>query len=414
MKPKYLQLLAAILLSFTATIFASAQNGLDYITISGEVRDAETKKVLEYVSVSVANTNITTVTNSDGVFSVKIKKSLEAKTVVFSHVGYANQQLSINGSDMSKVKVVLEPTAYTLDGTVVGTDALALVKEAISRIPENYSPNANLLTGFYRETTKKRSSYINISEAIAFTYKTAYSKKSDDRVQVYKGRQLVSPKVSDTLMVKLQGGPIAAVYMDAVKEWDLFTDPENLSYYKFTLLSSVMIDGRAHRVVNFRPQVVVPYALLYGTLYIDEQTLAFTKIEASLSMDDENKATEAMLRKKPFGIRFKPEGLSYEVVYKRQGDICYLNYVQSELRFKCDWKKKLFSSNYLIVAEMVVTDVASQNVSKIPAKEAFNEKYSLSDKVSSFYDPNFWEDYNIIEPTESLESAVSKLKKKIE
>ncbi|MFW9624572.1 MAG: carboxypeptidase-like regulatory domain-containing protein, partial [Bacteroides graminisolvens] len=43
---------------------------------------------------------------------------------------------------------------------------------------------------------------------------------------------------------------------------------------------------------------------------------------------------------------------------------------------------------------------------------AFHERNSLSDKVSNFYDENFWEDYNIIEPTESLENAVNKLKKK--
>ena len=36
---------------------------------------------------------------------------------------------------------------------------------------------------------------------------------------------------------------------------------------------------------------------------------------------------------------------------------------------------------------------------------------SLSDKVSNFADEGFWGSYNIIEPTESLEHAVNKLKK---
>jgi hypothetical protein len=31
--------------------------------------------------------------------------------------------------------------------------------------------------------------------------------------------------------------------------------------------------------------------------------------------------------------------------------------------------------------------------------------------VQDFYDEKFWEDYNIIEPTESLEYAVKRLKK---
>jgi hypothetical protein len=31
--------------------------------------------------------------------------------------------------------------------------------------------------------------------------------------------------------------------------------------------------------------------------------------------------------------------------------------------------------------------------------------------VQNFYDPDFWENYNIIEPEESLENAVSRLLK---
>ena len=58
-------------------------------------------------------------------------------------------------------------------------------------------------------------------------------------------------------------------------------------------------------------------------------------------------------------------------------------------------------------------DAMKENgVAVIPYKLAFHERNSLSDKVSNFYDENFWEDYNIIEPTESLENAVNKLKKK--
>ena len=31
-----------------------------------------------------------------------------------------------------------------------------------------------------------------------------------------------------------------------------------------------------------------------------------------------------------------------------------------------------------------------------------------------FDDPDFWKDYNIIEPTESLENAIDKLKKNVQ
>ena len=110
-------------------------------------------------------------------------------------------------------------------------------------------------------------------------------------------------------------------------------------------------------------------------------------------------------------MQFKPEEVSFLVTYKQQDSKTYLNYIRSEVRFKCDLKRRLFSTNYTIVSEIVMTDRKDDNVSKISNKLAFNDKHSLSDKISNFYDPDFWEDYNIIEPTESLENAVNKLKK---
>ena len=76
-----------------------------------------------------------------------------------------------------------------------------------------------------------------------------------------------------------------------------------------------------------------------------------------------------------------------------------------------NWKRKLFSTNYTIISETVVTDGREENVTTIPYKMAFKESQSLSDKVENFMDEDFWGAYNIIEPTESLESAVNKLKK---
>ncbi|MCC8120271.1 MAG: hypothetical protein LIP09_16240 [Bacteroidales bacterium] len=38
-------------------------------------------------------------------------------------------------------------------------------------------------------------------------------------------------------------------------------------------------------------------------------------------------------------------------------------------------------------------------------------KHVFSDKVINLYDPAFWSNYNIIEPSESLEKALPKLRK---
>ncbi|MCG0204467.1 hypothetical protein L4X50_19930, partial [Phocaeicola vulgatus] len=79
--------------------------------------------------------------------------------------------------------------------------------------------------------------------------------------------------------------------------------------------------------------------------------------------------------------------------------------------YKCDWKRKLFSTGYTVLSEMVATDRKENNVAIIPGKMAFHQKDAFYDKVDEYWSEDFWDSYNIIEPTESLENAVHKLKK---
>ena len=73
----------------------------------------------------------------------------------------------------------------------------------------------------------------------------------------------------------------------------------------------------------------------------------------------------------------------------------------------------MFSTSYSIVSENVITDATMDEAKKISGRVAFKDSHSLSDKVNNFSDENFWEDYNIIEPVESLENAVNRLRKAI-
>lgn len=412
MKTKYIKTARFLMVVFLmlATTSLVAQN---YITVTGVVKDKRSNKKLEYVNISVHGTSIGTVTNADGGFSIKIKDSIQVKTLEISHIGYFNQQFSVKPEALNDITIYLTPNDRTLKEVIVHpTDPLELVEKAIERIAANNSHNKNMLTGFYRETVRKRRNYINISEAIINIYKTPYTEDVNrDRVQIYKGRKLLSPKPGDTLIVKFEGGPTLSTYLDVVKNKDILLDKETLHNYKFKMENPVMIDEKLHYVVSFQPQVILPYPLFYGKLYIDNETLTFSRAEFNLDMDDRNKATQAILRKKPFGMHFKPEEVTYLVTYKTINGTSYLNYVRNEVRFKCDWKRRLFSTGYTIISEMVITDKKEDNVSGISYRDSFNKNQVLSDKVRSFYDSNFWEDYNIIEPTESLDAAVNKLKK---
>ena len=360
--------LSVCLLLCSFPVWAQGDAG-DYLTIVGMVKDKQNKKALENVNVSVHGSNIGTVTNAEG--------DLLNEVVVFAE----NPRM--------------------------------IVEKAISKIPLNYSDKRDMLTGFYRETVQKGRRYIGISEAVIDVSKTAYTNRNTnyDKVRVVKGRRLLSQKASDTLAVKVVGGPNLSITLDVVKNKGALLDMEELNNYEFWMAESMLIDNRMQYVINFRPKVILMYALLYGKLYIDRERLSFTRIEMSLDMQDKSKATTAILYKKPLGLRFKPQELSYLVTYKDVDGKTYLNYISNTIRFKCDWKKKLFSTSYTVASEMVVTDKREGMLETIPNKEAFSLNQIFYDKVDEYWSPDFWGNYNIIEPTESLEHAVDKLKK---
>ena len=58
-----------------------------------------------------------------------------------------------------------------------------------------------------------------------------------------------------------------------------------------------------------------------------------------------------------------------------------------------------------------MVDRTEQPEERIKSKDAFKQRDVFYDMVEAYWNEDFWKDYNIIEPTESLESSVKKLKK---
>ena len=84
------------------------------------------------------------------------------------------------------------------------------------------------------------------------------------------------------------------------------------------------------------------------------------------------------------------------------------------IRFRCDWKRRVFKSNFTIVSEMVVTDrKEGEGIKPIRIRDSFNRSDNFYDKVIFFNDPGFWGSDNIIEPTEDLLEGIDKIKRKL-
>ena len=377
------------------------------VVVSGVVVDDKTGAPISQVSVSSGK--ISVVTNEDGAFTLKLESMPER--VRISHLGYKTRRVSMTQGQTEGLKVRLQPTTIQLrEIFVLNEDPRELVDIAISKIPDNYSRVPELLKGFYRETAMKRKHYIYVAEGVENLYKTPYTRGTGrDRVAIVKGRRLLSQKQGDTLGVKVMGGPVQALIMDIVKNRDFLLNKDELDFYQFTMAVPEYINDRPQYVVKMEPQTTQSYALYHGKLYIDMDRLAFTRIELDLDMSDRAKATQTMLVKKPLGVRFRPKELSSVIDYRYEDGVTRISYLRNYFRFNCDWKKRLFATSFTATCEMVVTDSSSDDVVPIASRNSFDSRDNYYDKVEYFMDPDYWDKYNIIEPSESLDKAIQKL-----
>ncbi len=410
MKYKHLSLIAAV---FFAMQFIYAQD--DFISIKGNIKSSADKSDIVFANVLIEGTNISTVTNIDGEFLIKVKKSLNAKKLTFAHVGYNSKSVNISDLKSNKNIIYLEPSSVLIKEVKIRPeDAKKLVLKAFNNTKIYYSSRALNAEGFYRETIKKGRDYVTIAEALVDIYKSGYNKVLDnDRVRIYKGRKSTNVKRADTLAVKMKGGPRVSLMFDIVKNPHVLDQSTTFDNYNFQIEGVKTVDKKLVYEILFYPiNNLSDYAMLTGKLFIDVEALAIVSLECSVDLSDIDKARKAFVKKKPAGLKITPIKTKYIVNYKQINGLYFFNYTRSELKFRCNWKKKLFNSNYSIMSELAITDWNTNEVEKIKYKESFKQNDIFEDKVSAFTDKDFWGEHNTIEPDKSIETAIKKYKRR--
>ncbi|MBT8261169.1 MAG: carboxypeptidase-like regulatory domain-containing protein, partial [Bacteroidia bacterium] len=162
-KHKLLLILFCLILfiSYSSTSFAlqldninQAQNYNEY---KGKVVDSETNNPLVFAEITIVDTNIGTITNKEGEFSLKVPATHLDKNISISYLGFESQILPISGLSDRTNKISLKPLTTTLETVNIKAikDAEALVKLALNSARKNYLQEKTNMTAFYRETIKK-------------------------------------------------------------------------------------------------------------------------------------------------------------------------------------------------------------------------------------------------------------------
>jgi CarboxypepD_reg-like domain len=389
----------------------------ELITIKGKVIDAETRAPLVFATVAVAETNVAIVTNIDGEFTLKIGENIPSKNLEVTYLGYKNKLVAISDLKENRSKNIIEMEAAPIpikEIIVKPLDPVDIVAKAISNIGRNYESVPNLMTAFYRETIKKNRTYVSIGEAVVEIFKAPYASDARyDGVRIYKGRKGSDVQRMDTVLFKLQGGPVSVLQLDIAKNTESILTKEAMDYYNYTLSGVIEIDNRPHYVIDFlqKPNVEIP--LFMGSFYIDMDNYAITEAEFGFNLSNKEEAASIFIRKKPVGMKVTPEVATYRTKYRLQNGKLHFVYSRAEVKFKVNWARKLFNTYYTTMSEIAVTDRTDQEVIKFAGKDKVKFNDVFSDKVGAFTDKEFWGDYNVIEPDQSIESAIRKLSRKL-
>lgn len=414
-------LLASTNLSLQAQVSAVSekeamqQDTVKYTSFSGKIMDKRSGDPVVYANVYLEGSNIGVVTNADGEFLLKIPASQTTARLGIAHLGYRKLMLNVSDLRNEENKIFLVPVTIPIEEvTVRFTNPEEMIYQALRRRTDNYSVKPVMMTSFYRETIKQNRNYVAVSEAVLDIYKSPYVKSLEsDRTKIFKGRKSQDVKKMDTILFKLQGGPYTALLLDVVKNpGDVLSEEFiNLYDYKFTGIN--YIDDRETYVISFKQKPYVTDPLYQGNIYIDAENLAFSGIDFNLNIDDPELVSQMFIRKKPAGMRVEVNQADYLTKYRLAGNTWYLSYVRLETEFKCKWDRKLFNSDYTTMTEMAVTNIDKENINKFRYRESAKMSDILAEQVSQFEDPDFWGDYNIIKPDESIQDAIDKLSRKL-
>jgi hypothetical protein len=400
-----------------ATFFQEeAQEVTSYNQFRGEVVDAQTNKPLVFATLTLEGTNISTITNTEGKFLLKIPTNIKQGNIVIAFLGYKSSVIPLGQLKENNNKISLMISITKLDevNVVIPKSARALVRETLRKKGENYFDDPTLMTAFYRETIKKRKRNVSLSEAVVNIYKSPYTTGQKDAVQLYKARKSTDYSKLDTVALKLQGGPFNALYVDIMKYPEYIFNETTMEDYNFTFERSTRINDKLIYVVSFKQRPDIYDPLYKGQLFIDAEKKILTSAIYSLNITNKELASKMFVRKKPRNAKVYPTDIAYRVDYREKDGKWYYGYSNALLEFKINWDKKLFNSVYSMSCEMAVTDWEKNISGEVPkSKDRLKSSIILSDAAVGFSDPDFWGEYNIIEPEKSIESAIKKIQRQL-
>ncbi len=348
------------------------------VIVHGKVIESVSGEAVPFVNIAIPGTYYGTITNNDGVFSIKIPSSYSEKALVFSCVGFQSDTIDIAKVYPGATVQLREKVNELSEVVVMPENALRnLLKRAYEKIPENYAADPVYYKGFYRETLKDdNKNYISFGEALVELVRGDVTFRKDrGQVRLIKSRGGYLSGRDSTTNIHFYGGVFFAT-SDFVQKRSDFIRPSGFDDYWYTVQK---LDG--YYKVNFKRKK--SRNRTEGYFLLDTLSLAYTE------------------------ARYYKERNENELIYERLDKAYYCKFIALDGRYYLKYKStnstgfdKLKKKKMLHGSEYLSTKILPGYDQNIPEKDQLKYFDVFIDEIGE-YSTDYWDDFNIVE-TDSL------------
>ena len=409
MKRAALILFVNIIINFS-TVYSQSTSMIEGVVVD------ENNTTLPYVSIKIG-TQTSTMTNSEGIFSVKISDAQLKDSLSISYIGYKTLKVPVlNLHTGLRVKLVRD--IFNLKEIIIkSVTAESIIANAMNNIPQNYAIRPFEMTGFYREVGRVDSNYLSFAEASLNILNLGYADKDEkDLVVINKERSLKKVgdiEVNNPFHAAVKGVPYIVLENDIVKHPGAIFGDDYLSKYNYQFVSSVMVNGEEAYVIKFDQKDGIKKALYKGTVVILMSSYAIVSVDFVLSPKGKAYAqSDVPFLQRPIlsllGYSIEKVNEELSVKYMKINDKWYPYFYKIETTNRVKAKKQHIDGNLYISAELFISKINEQPENNYGKDKIMPDNYVFN-KFTDNYSDDYWEGFNFIKPTSSLKVIAEKL-----
>lgn len=401
---------SSTLLTFVLILTSNWSIGQTPNSITGVVRNSETKLGIPYASIGIEGTTLGVVSNDNGVFRLTIPKEYIKSKFFVSCIGYKTAYINLSEISVSQpLDVSLVEDIVLLKEIYVkanGETPLQVLREA-ARITKEKSYAPAILHTYYREFVKKNSRYTEYADGLIDYYLPIMPKwdhRSSIEVRVNESR---SKKVDirldtglDLSLRQIINLKILPSYCNPERIVSYFTKNNSEKYYVFSISEDIT---KGLYLISVSPNINVKEKLYSGKVYVDKASMMIRQADieipsSHLPYTDENVIV----------VRQKIEKFKLNIQYQTLNEKCFIKHMRADLTLRA-YNRKKTNVVHSFVSEFVINRIDVDNISQFKSEELF-KKNSLQKSKTNFQN-EFWSNQSGLVATQEEELIISNLDK---